>query len=449
MESTTTSGLTVVERVKPRIDATTMVGTELVEPNGNEPPGTVGPDNVDPGMFVMYPWNRPPPEAQNWSGWPVGWQPPMWNGYNPINQLIGRVATAWNALDLNASTLGAMPAYVTKGTTPQPAPTWLTNPQPEVYTSWYDFAKQLFMAFQMGEAFVWATARYQNSYPSAFVCLRSDWVNIDFVDGVRRYNLGGLDITADVLHIRYFTVPGNAHGVGPLEAIAYSLFNAAQLGKFESDLLNTGGIPWSVLQFPDELNAKQVDDIHARWIMARQRAMGAPAVLSGGFELKPLSFNPKELALLDLRTFNESAIAVALGVPPYLMAMTPETGRSITYQNISHILEQHWRLGLNPKAVAVMSALSNWLLPRGTSVELNRDDYIRPPLENLIPVLVQLAGVVDPLTGQQAITVDEIRSMLRLQGEDAVAALTGAPTGSGAPATSNVFAPTALQGGPT
>ena len=29
-----------------------------------------------------------------------------------------------------------------------------------------------------------------------------------------------------------------------------------------------------------------------------------------------------------------------------------------------------------------MKALSNWLLPRGTTVELNRDEYVRPgPLE--------------------------------------------------------------------
>jgi PAS domain-containing protein len=37
-----------------------------------------------------------------------------------------------------------------------------------------------------------------------------------------------------------------------------------------------------------------------------------------------------------------------------------------------------WRGGLRPMAHAVMSALSEWLLPRGTRVELNRDEYVQP-----------------------------------------------------------------------
>ena len=36
---------------------------------------------------------------------------------------------------------------------------------------------------------------------------------------------------------------------------------------------------------------------------------------------------------------------------------------------------------LRPKAGHVMTALSGWALPRGQSVELNRDEYCRPALK--------------------------------------------------------------------
>jgi len=70
--------------------------------------------------------------------------------------------------------------------------------------------------------------------------------------------------------------------------------------------------------------------------------------------------------------------------------------------------------GLRPSAQTVMAALSQWALPRGTSVELNRDAYIQPePLERAQTAQI-LAGIVDPVTGRQALTVDEIRAAERL-----------------------------------
>jgi hypothetical protein len=74
----------------------------------------------------------------------------------------------------------------------------------------------------------------------------------------------------------------------------------------------------------------------------------------------------------------------------------------------------HWRIGLRPKATRVMQAMSQWALPRGTSVELNRDEYVAAePLERAQTAQI-LFGIVDPVTGQRALTIDEIRSVERL-----------------------------------
>jgi phage portal protein BeeE len=109
--------------------------------------------------------------------------------------------------------------------------------------------------------------------------------------------------------------------------------------------------------------------------------------------------------LVDLSKWNESRVAVLLGVPPFLVGL-PSGGDSMTYSNVVSLLDYHWRASLRPKAAAVMGALSGWALPRGTQVELNRDAYIQP----------------DPYTRAQTeqiyaalgvLSVDEIRAVER------------------------------------
>jgi hypothetical protein len=74
---------------------------------------------------------------------------------------------------------------------------------------------------------------------------------------------------------------------------------------------------------------------------------------------------------------------------------------------------QHWRVGLRPMAQVVMSNLSGWLLPRGTRVEVNRDEYIQPePLQRAQAAQI-LNSIVDT-EGNPALTVEEIRAAERL-----------------------------------
>jgi hypothetical protein len=119
------------------------------------------------------------------------------------------------------------------------------------------------------------------------------------------------------------------------------------------------------------------------------------------------------MALVDLQQLNDSRIAVLLGVPPVIVGL-PSGGDSMTYSNVTMLFDFHWRAGLRPKAQMLMGALSQWALPRGVRVEVNRDAYIQPePLQRAQTAQI-LAGIVDPVTGQQAMTVAEIRAAERL-----------------------------------
>ena len=85
----------------------------------------------------------------------------------------------------------------------------------------------------------------------------------------------------------------------------------------------------------------------------------------------------------------------------------------MTYSNVQQLFEYHWRAGLSTKAAAVMQALSGWLLPRGTTIELNRDEYVKPGLAERAVAYQTLYNIVDPATGERAIYIDEIREAER------------------------------------
>jgi len=427
---TTKSGLAVVDHRRsalpprdnlpndnPLVDSGLPYSPEIsVGPNASEGYGN---------DQVMSPNGNGPMDVQAWSGWPSGWQTPAWNGGSSWQS---RLDVVFACLDLNSSILATMPPYVVKGTQPQPPPSWLTNPEPLVYSGWVEFIRSVWWGFQgAGEVFIYATRRNAEGYPIRFISLNPAFVQVEVRGGVRTYGLGGEDITEDVLHLRYLTTsPDQAHGMGPLEAAGARMLAVEALNRYTYEMADRGGIPWAVIKFPRRLNNLQMRKMQSDWIEARRAAMGVPAILADGAELSPIT-SPKDMALSEMSQFSEARLAVLLRVPPFLVGL-PSGGDSMTYSNVSSIFDYHWRSGLRPLASMGLDALSNWLLPRGSAVEVNRDEYVRP-------------GFLERAQGYQimaqigALSVPEIRAMERYTSLDAPAALsqTSGQAGAGVP----------------
>jgi HK97 family phage portal protein len=390
-----------------------------IVPNANDPasvpPSTVGPDQLvvpgDPhGVEITgegSSWIPPRIHASAWSGWPADWWPPLWNGQQA--QVLSD--TAWMCLDLNSSVLSTMPPYLV-GAAPSLSADWLTNPDPDVYTCFEEFAKSLFWDYQaVGEVFLLSTARYSTGWPARFHVVPPWTVEVELDAGMRRYRIGDADVTGDMLHIRYQGAVDQAHGVGPLEAGGARMTASRVLTRYATTVAST--TPPSILKYAEELGPGKAELLKAQWVAARNSSIGEPAVLEGGISWEPAAFNPKDMALIELTGFNEARIANLLGVPPFLVGL-PSGGDSMTYSNVTSLFDFHWRASLRPKAQAVMSALSGWALPRGTRVELNRDEYVQPgPLERAQTAQI-LTAIVDPVTGAQALTVAELRAAERL-----------------------------------
>ena len=319
---------------KPRVEKRSFDETPNDNPPG-VPPATVGVPDYRPGdphgLELIDETVGVPPRgptrftASPWSGWPAEWSTPA------LGNLEVLVDTAWMCLDLNASVIATMPPYVMRADGLTSAPSWLANPDPDLYTSWAEFAKQLWWDYQMGEAFVVCTARYADGWPARFRVLEPWLVNVEIgSDGRRQYRSGSSPPGPDLLHIRYKSTTSQARGVGPLDAGRQRMVAAGLLQRYASRVVEGGGVPYYVIKHPDDLTAVQIADLQGQWWQSRMNNLGMPAVLSGGVELETLQINPDDMALLDLSKHTESRISVLLGVPPFLVGL-PTGADSMVY----------------------------------------------------------------------------------------------------------------------
>jgi HK97 family phage portal protein len=365
-----------------------------------------------------------------WDGWPASWASPEWSQLGP--KFDDLVDTAWSALDLNASVLSTMPIYRTRNGQVMPATTWMGNPDPDIYTGWPEFAKQLFWDFQLGEAFILRMSTSYDSWPYSFRVVAPWLVNVEMDAGRRVYSIGKMDVSDDILHIRYKSSTDGARGVGPLQCAGPRLVAAGVLAKYAAEIAQGGGIPKFVLETDQEMDPAEANDLKEQWWQSRMQDLSTPwkpAVLTSGLKAKPLQLSPQELALNELAMYTEARISNLLGVPGFLLGLS--TGDPMTYSNAATLFDFHDRRYLKTAAVHVMTALSGWALPRGQSVELNRDEYSRPPLKERVEAYEKLVAL-------GALSSAEIRVMERFvdadtepavgnSGEDLVAAeaLTG------------------------
>lgn len=371
----------------------------------------------------------PFPIPSAWDGWPAEWNTPAFGTQIGINRLTD---VAWHAIDVNSSILASMPVYRLVNGEIVDSPSWMTNPDPDIYTSWHEFFKQLVWDYMLGEAFVLPMASYADGWPQRFRVIPPWLINTEMRNGARAYSLGGRDVTADILHIRYQSSIDDAHGHGPLECAGARLTAANLLQRYAHRLAETGGTPHYWLGVERRLNKTEADDLLGQWVESRTANAGYPALLSGGATLNQLqSMNARDMALLELSQFNESRVAVLLGLPPFLAGLPSGAGSdgSLTYQNVSQLFTFHDKASLQPKADAIMSALSGWALPRGQTCELNRDEYSRPSLKERFDAykIGIEAGIL---------SADEVREMERLHGDGpSASALAGvqANTPSAAP----------------
>lgn len=396
--------------------------TGITQTNPSAVPPSVGagdytpgdPEGVDLSAFAdigLESRSLPQVSPSPWDGWPAEWNVPNWGSGSRLNSLVD---IAWACLDLNSNVLSSMPVFRTRSGDTIPPTTWMENPDPEVYASWEEFAKQLFWDYQLGEAFVRVTEAGFDGFPLRFRVVPPWLIDVEIRGGRRIYRLGGptgADITPDILHIRYKSTTDAGRGSGPLEAAGGRVITAGVIAKYVREVVMQGGLVDQTLESDLHLEPEDVEALGLEWVNQRVKNPSRPPILTSGLGLKNhFHMSPKDMAMIEISNFTEARVAVLLGVPPFLVALPMTSGEeSLTYSNSTNLFEFHDRASLKPRAQHVMSALSTWALPRGQKVKLNRDEYSRPSFNERAEASVKLveAGML---------SVDEWRQSENLTG---------------------------------
>jgi HK97 family phage portal protein len=324
---------------------------------------------------------------------------------------------------VNAHAVGSMTPVLKRGRFPLPRgaagfKSWALNPQPELYSDWSEFAEQAALSLMLrGNAYVLPTSEYSDDgRPRTFYVLDPDRCRPVIEGGIRRVydSRSGDDMveTSNLLHLRYLSVPGVAEGIGPLQGAGQSLVAAAALERYAANLAASGGIPWGVMESEQRLSPHQAQLARTEYLRSRSGLDGAPAFVPFGFRLNTLSLTPRDMALLDLRVFDEQRIAGAFGVHPSLVNLPAPEG--LTYSNRVDLRTEHYLSTLRPLAGKPANAISQWALPGYVTLTLNASEYLQGSVRDRVETFLPLATAVDPTTGRPVITGEELRELIGL-----------------------------------
>lgn len=286
------------------------------------------------------------------------------------------------ARDLHASVLASMPLKMYRerwnDTTREMeeediAPrSWLRRPDPSI-TYEALMAWTLDDIFFFGRAFWYITSRTQDGYPASFTRLPAGSITTQDQSGPvwyapsnEVYFQGGVLDPANLVQF-----------ISPTQGVIYSSEQAISTAlKIEDARLRnaSSSIPAGILRQVggEPLSAQELADLSAAFNTAR--ATNQTAALNEFLDYQTSDATPDKMMLIESAQFSALQMAQICNIPPYLLGVP--TG-SYAYTNSRESRWDLWLFGTKMYAEVIAATLSaNSILPNGTYVEFDTDDYL-------------------------------------------------------------------------
>jgi HK97 family phage portal protein len=346
----------------------------------------------------------------------VGWlsvadsgSPPAWwvgnsveDGWSPIGPhgpwggaAGGGLPVVTRALSLRVQPLTTNPFRVLRGGAEMPAPMWLADPQlvrplpggaesvipikwrqtrPKFWSDWVRSAVLMgrsFIAFQINSA----------GEPVAGTLRHLSWGDVqpegEFLrigDDIITDRDGKFWVVTDRGSAEYRVVRlDNPHSGSGVFADHPQVFDLAKRIAAYTGGVFGSGVPNGYLKVnANGLTQEQADQLKERWLAAHGGDRRSIAVLNATTDFTPISWNPVDSALAEVKRLSIADVAFAFGMAPETLGVT--LGNSATYSNVAQWFEAHRDFALQPWISAVEATLSA-LLPAGTEVRCNFDSY--------------------------------------------------------------------------
>lgn len=307
---------------------------------------------------------------------------PSYGFFNPlqgpvtVNTLTSLgIPAVYRCVQLISDSVGSLPLKAYRDNMEvEPTPAILAQPD-RTMTRHEMISSTLMSMLINGNAFWLLGDRDALGYPRQAVLLATDAVNVEAQGADVTYRVANQVYTSeDILHFRGLQMPGSVMGMSVLEHHRRTLGISIAGEDCASEVYNAGGLPVGVLEADQEMSKAEAEQVKNQFIAANGGRNRTPAILAGGLKFKPLSFNPKDLELIDARQYSAQQVCTIFGVPAFIAGVA--SPQSMTYSNVNQDSIHFARYTLRPWISRMEASLST-LLPRGQDARFTMDALLR------------------------------------------------------------------------
>jgi HK97 family phage portal protein len=331
--------------------------------------------------------------------------------YTPVTDAtMLALPAAWRCLQIICNGIGMLNVYAVNESDPtearvDPVPAVCADPWPLV--SPMNWKVQVVASMLMhGNAYcVQADPDPANGYPRQLPVISPHDVRTEVVDGMPIHWVGeqGPFGPLDILHFRGFTLPGEAVGIGIMEAHRRGLGFAMDLDAYGATTYAQGAVPPVVLHINrPELSREQAADIQSRWMLAHGYGQRTPAVVPNSIQVETIAFSPEDAEYIASRIQSAIEVCWIFGVDPRVLALQAGQG-ALTYANLEMAQSDLARDSYQPWTTRIEQTLSR-VLPRHVDARFDFAAMLRPTMVDRFEAYK---------TGLEAgfLTVDEVRAL--------------------------------------
>ncbi|GAA0959134.1 phage portal protein [Frigoribacterium faeni] len=244
-------------------------------------------------------------------------------------------------------------------------------------------------------------------------------VDVDSAGTVKGYRTGSDYLRPErVRHLRLTRIPGQALGLGPIQAAQSELRGAIDTRDYAANWFRDTDTPTGILKSDQSLTPESAEEAKARW---ENNGYGV-RVLGNGLNYNPIFLSPEDAQWIEAQRFSTTGIARIFGIPAALL-LADVQGTSQTYSNVSQAWTEFARFSLTAYVSEIEDALST-LVPGLGVVRGNFEGLLRAD------TTTRYAAHAVAL-GAGFVTVNEVRAiegLAPLAGGDDLKSASPAPT---------------------
>jgi len=321
-------------------------------------------------------YGNPPPDARGLSG-------------------ASAIPAVLRCTSIIADTIAAMPWRVYAGYTQRDTPRWLTDPQlarpdgrvfldddgvttaprfPSSKSAVEFWAEWITSALWFGDGFIYfPLGRDKTTKQPKPPFFNLNPTAVEWRDGA--WYVEDTELDPDkLIHLRGEPpYPATGKGEGIVQRFGLDLGLAAAMRSYASGIFNTG-VPAGYLKVnAPNVSEPQADTLKARWLKQHGGAKRSIAVLNAATDFVPIALSPVDSQLDTAREWSLRDIALAFGVPAYMLGVP---GDSSTYANVESRMIELRTFTLLPWIRRIESCLDSQFAA-GTELKIITDSMLR------------------------------------------------------------------------